>query len=393
MKFNAETYILTEKGGLARAALLVAILGIMGSVYTYFGDHKQFYYSYLTAFVFWVSIGLGGLFFTMLHHLVDAKWSIVLRRLSESVMMTLPFMSILFAPIIFGMSDLFVWTNAEVVAHDHLLQVKSPYLNTTFFLIRTAFYFSVWGFLAFKLYRHSMNQDKAHSDSIFVKVRRLSASGMVLFAMTLTFASFDWLMSLDPHWYSTIFGAYIFAGTFLSILSFMVLMVGYQLRNGVLNNVVTVEHFHDMGKLIFAFVVFWAYMGFSQYFLIWYANLPEETYWFLNRWEGSWKNISLILVFGHFVIPFVALLTRAAKRNLTYLSVAAVYILCMRWIDLHWLVMPTLHPEGYDFALSDLTTMMAIGGMFVWLVWKRYTAGPLVPVGDPGLEQSIHHHS
>jgi hypothetical protein len=212
---------------------------------------------------------------------------------------------------------------------------------------------------------------------------------MILFAVTVTFFSFDLLMSLDPHWYSTIFGVYFFAGCFLSVLSFMAINIIHLRKKGALVNEITSEHFRDLGKLIFAFLIFWGYMAFSQYFLIWYANIPEETLWFLHRWEGSWKTISLILVFGHFVMPFFVLFPMEIKRKIPAMLTISVWLLLMHWIDLYWIVMPSLHHHGVHFSWMDLTTMAGIGGFFVWRIRRNICAHPLVPINDPRLETSI----
>jgi hypothetical protein len=389
VKLDRQTYRFTDTGSFGKVALVIGILGLVLSAFGYFQDKTQLFHSYLTAFSFWLSIGLGGLFFTMLHHLVNATWSVVLRRLSESVMVTLPFMIVLFVPVALGMHELYQWSHADVVAADEILQKKTAYLNTGFFLVRAVLYFAIWSLLAWSLYKTSLAQDKEHHQSQIARMRRISAPGMILFALTSTFAAFDWLMSLDAHWYSTIFGAYIFSGGFLAVLSFLILIAIYQRKQGVLSETITVEHYHDLAKLTFAFIIFWAYMGFSQYFLIWYANIPEETVWFLHRWEGSWKAVSLVIVFGHFAFPFVVLITRAAKRSFPVLAAAAGWILLMRWVDLHWVVLPNLHHHGAHLSWLDLTTMLGIGGLFVWFFWRRYTSRAAVPVKDPSLEESI----
>jgi hypothetical protein len=220
-------------------------------------------------------------------------------------------------------------------------------------------------------------------------MRKISAPGMLLFALTVSFAAFDWLMSLDPHWYSTIFGAYVYSGCFLAGLSFFVVVAVYQRRQGVLTDIITVEHFHDLGKLMFAFIIFWGYMAFSQYFLIWYANIPEETVWYLDRWVGAWVPMSLVIIFGHFAVPFIALIFRATKRKPIFLAIVSLWLLLMHWVDIYWLVFPNLYHHGAQFSWMDITTMMGIGGVFVWYFWRRYTGAALVPVGDPGLQQSI----
>ncbi|MFQ5631243.1 MAG: hypothetical protein ACE5I1_20925, partial [bacterium] len=311
---TTEQFKLPENISIGKIALIAGGAGLALSALGLFIDAKQFYHSYLTAFFFWVTIGLGGLFFTMLHHLTGATWSVVLRRFAESIMVALPVMVILFLPIIPGLHDLYHWTHEEAVATDHILQQKAPYLNIPFFLIRVLVYFGVWFLMARTLRGYSLKQDADTQVDFNDKMRKFSAPGMLLFALTLTYAAFDWLMSLNPHWYSTIFGVYIFTGSLLDVLAFILLSALYLRGKGILQNVITIEHYHDLGKLLFAFKVFWAYISFSQYMLIWYGNIPEETEFFLQRWEGSWKIVSLIIVFCHFALPFLILATRAAKR-------------------------------------------------------------------------------
>ncbi len=389
MRLDPQTYRVTEPGKLGSISLIVGLVGLTASAWGYFADSAQFFHSYLVAFVFWLSMGLGGLFFTMLHHLVDAEWSTVLRRWAESAMATLPMMALFVIPVLWGMPDLYHWSHVDVVAQDEILQAKAGYLNPTFFVIRSIGYFVIWGLLVTYLYRSSLKQDQGHSDALTQRLRKISAPGMILFALTISFAAFDWLMSLDAHWYSTIFGVYWFSGAFLSVLCFMVLLGLYQRQKSILNETVTLEHYHDLGKLIFGFIVFWAYMGFSQYLLIWYANIPEETVWFAHRWQGGWKWMSLVLVFGHFVLPFLALMTRAAKRNMIVLGTTAVWLLVMRWVDFYWLTFPNLHEHGPQISWIDFTTLAGVGGIFIWFFWRKYTANPVIPVGDRSLAGSL----
>ncbi len=389
MKFDAQTYRLTDKGKFGSISLIIGIIGLVFSFIGWYTNAEQFYFSYLTAFVFWITIALGGLFFVMLHYLVGAHWSVVIRRFGESMSMVIPFMAILFIPILFGLKELYIWMNPEVVAADHLLHAKSGYLNSNFFIIRLILYFVIWTVLAFLLNKYSLQQNQKSSPDLIKKLRVISAPGMILFAMTITFASFDWLMSLDAHWYSTIFGVYIFAGSFLAFISIITFIIIRLQSNGVLTQAITSEHYHDLGKWMFAFIIFWAYMGASQYFLIWYGNIPEETIWFLHRWESSWKIISMLIVFGHFVIPFFVLFPQTTKRNKTVLTIMSVWILIMHRIDIYWIVMPTLSPHGFHFSWIDVTSMMGIGGIFLYIFWRNFTAHSLVPVGDPDLEKSI----
>lgn len=389
MKWDSATYRMTERGRMIPIAVGVAIVGLLASVAAMLIDRQQFYHAWLVAFVYWFTLAAGGLFFTMLHHLVGATWSVVLRRLSEAVMSVLPFLIIAFLPIVFGLHDLYHWSDSEAVAHDELLQWKAPFLNPTFFYLRVVIYFAAWTLLTVLLNRVSRRQDGGHTPQMSSTIRKISAPGMILFALTITMASFDWLMSLDAHWYSTIFGAYVFSGAVVAFLSFMPLAAMYMRKRGVLAETITIEHYHDMGKLLFAFIVFWAYMAFSQYFLIWYGNIPEETIWFLHRWEGSWKSITLFLVFGHFIVPFFILITRGAKRNLGTLKIFTIWMLVMHWVDLYWVVMPGLHPDGIHFSWIDIAPMLLMGGAFVAVFWRFYSSRPPVPVGDPKLERSI----
>lgn len=389
MKFDHKTYRLADGGNFTRITLAIGVVGIALSIIGYFIDSQQLIHSYLIAFVFWVSIGLGAIFFVMIQHLTSATWSIVLRRLAENIMVILPFMAIMAIPLLIGIKELYQWSHYDIVEADHLLQSKSVYLNTKFFILRMAGYFVIWYLLTRYLYKTSLNQDSGHKAGHIARMRKISAPGMILFAFTLTFASFDWLMSLEGHWYSTIFGVYIFAGSVLGFLGFLILIVMYLKSKRILYKEITVEHYHDLGKLTFTFIILWGYMAFSQYFLIWYGNIPEETFWFLHRWEGSWKTVTLMIVFGHFCIPFFILFPRGTKRNRGVLTVIAIWILAMHWLDLYWLVMPSLHPDGVHLSWMDLTTMLGTGGVFVWLFWRRMIAQPLVPIKDPGLDRSI----
>jgi len=389
MTYDASTYRLSGAQGTGRTALTVGIIGAALSVIGIFTNAEQFFHSYLTAYVFWWTFCMGGLFFTMLHHLANATWSVVLRRLAESVMMMLPYMAVFAIPIFFGMNHLYDWSVPEIMADDHLLQQKAGYLNDTFFIVRTVVYFVVWIALAFALYRVSVRQDGEHTGSILKRMRRLSAPGMILFALTLTFAAFDWLMSLDAHWYSTIFGVYVFAGSLLSFLAMITIIVQLLHGRNILVGTITAEHYHDLARLMFAFTIFWAYIAFSQYFLIWYANIPEETAWFLHRWHGSWKFFSLLILFGHFIAPFLILMTRAAKRNMIVLKALSIWLIVMHWIDIYWLVGPNLHGESAHISWMDFTTLIGIGGILIFLFISRLRAQPLVPAGDPKLKASI----
>lgn len=390
---NPEQVTLPKGSLWTKLPLVGGILGILGigaSLALGSGEHSgQLAFSYLTGFFYWLTIALGGLFFVLLHFLCRSGWSVVIRRLAENVMGTLPVFAVLSLPLwLFWMHDLYHWTHEEAVAHDPLLQHKAPYLDVGFFWIRLSIYFVIWTALAVFYWRQSRLQDQSGAIEITDRLQRRSAPGMVLFALTLNFAAMDWLMTLDPHWYSTIFGVYTFAGTVVAILAFLILVTISLQRAGALGNVVTGEHFHDLGKLLFGFVVFWAYIGFSQFMLIWYANIPEETAWFDHRWHHGWEHLSIFLAVGHFAVPFFFLISQPVKRNQILMTIATLWLLFMHYIDIYWLVMPT-HNEVLQFSPLDLTCWVGIGGFFLASLGVLMQKGSLVPQRDPRLAESL----
>jgi len=391
---DSKAVLLQANHPLLKLRWLSLIVGVVALVllvvFSRFHAKPHVYFSYLTSYMFWLSIALGGLFFVIIQHATRAGWSIVVRRIAENAMITLPLFAILFLPIVlFGMHHLYHWSHEAAVAHDKVLQAKSGYLNPSFFYLRSAGYFIVWSLLGYRFYRKSLRQDVDGETGHSAGLRKLSAPAIVIFGLTVTFASFDWLMSLDPHWYSTMFGVYFFSGCFVAIIAFLSI-VGILLRqSGKLVNIITAEHYHDLGKLLFAFAVFWTYIAFSQYFLYWYANIPEETMWFRHRLHGNWRLLTFILALGHFVVPFFFLMTRKTKRNVNTLLVAAVWMLAVHFIDLYWIVMPTFLKSGFEFSMLDLFSFVGIGGLFVGIFSSRMIAKPLVPVGDPRLQESL----
>ena len=390
MKVDPKSYLVKDKGSLGKIALVIGIIGLLLSIFGYFSDSKQFYFSYLTSFAFWVSLGLGGLFFTMLHHISGARWSTVILRISQAAMSVLPIMIIFIIPLFFGIKELYDWSHPEIVAHSSVLQGKSGYLNISFFTIRALIYFIIWGVLSFFINKYSRFQDEGKTST--KQLRIVSAPGMFLFAFTISFAAFDWLMSLDPHWFSTMFGAYYFGGSFVIILAFLIIMANYLKSNGTLNTEIGHAHFSDLGKLFFGFIVFWAYLGGAQYFFIWYANIPEETVWFLDRWKNSWATVSKLLIFGHFLLPFITLIFFNTKRNRKILVFFAFWIFFFHYVDMYWLVAPTLHHEFAHISWMDLTTFIGIGGVFIALFWRNFTSKAIIPINDPYLSDSLNLH-
>jgi hypothetical protein len=341
------------------------------------------------SFLFFLSLALGALFFVLIQYAAQGGWGVVLRRIGETVFAMLPLMAVLFVPILFGLHDLFEWTHPEAVEQDALLQWKSPYLNVPFFLIRAALFFGIWSFIALIYYRGSRGQDATGDPSVSARLRKFAGPGIIVLALTQTFAAVDWIMSLTPHWYSTMFGVYFFAGSFVGFIALLSVLAAAMRGAGLLDTVITAEHLQDVGKLMFGFMVFWSYIAFSQFFLIWYANLPEETVWYQARLEGSWLTVSVVLMAGHFVAPFFYLMGRAVKRRGWTLAAGGAWLLAMHFVDLYWQVMPTLHPEGFSPSALDAASFLAIGGCFVaaagWLLRRQ----ALVPLRDPRLAESL----
>jgi hypothetical protein len=350
---------------------------------------KQFFFSWLVSFLFFLSLALGALFFVLIQYAAQGGWGIVLRRIGETAFATLPVMAVLFLPLLVGLRDLYSWAAPGAAEHDALLQWKAPYLNVPFFLIRAAIYFGVWCVIALFYYRGSRSQDVTGDPGVTARLRRFAGPAIIVLALTQTFAAIDWIMSLTPHWYSTIFGVYFFAGSFVGFIALLSIVAAAMRRAGLLDTVISAEHLHDVGKLLFGFTAFWAYIAFSQFFLIWYANLPEETIWYKDRLEGSWKTISILLMAGHFGVPFFYLMGRAVKRRGSTLAVGGAWLLAMHFVDLYWQVMPTLHPEGIRPSALDVAAFVSIGGCFVatatWLLRRQ----ALVPLRDPRLAESL----
>jgi hypothetical protein len=371
---------------------VIAVIGIAGSLLlarSIDGGGDYLFETYLVSFAFYLSISLGALFFVLLQHVTRAGWSVVVRRVAEALASNVWLMALLVLPVIYGMGHLYHWTDAAAAAHDPLLAGKVGYLNTSFFLIRLAVYFVLWGLMASFFHRTSVKQDTSGETALTLRMERLSAPGMIVFALTLNFAAFDLLMSLDAHWFSTIFGVYYFAASVLGFLAVIPTILYAMQWRGILANAVTVEHYHDLGKLMFAFVVFWAYIAFSQYMLIWYANIPEETMWFLKRQTGDWAAVSLILLFGHFVVPFLLLVSRMIKRRPMALAVTGLYVALMCWVDMYWLVVPEFSPGVARFGLLDVLVFLAMGGVYsvAMLLWLRRNS--VIAEKDPRLEESL----
>lgn len=387
-EIKAEYFDYRGVGTKFLAIMLVAVVALGLCVLGGIVDPKQFAFSWLFAFTFFFTICVGSLFWILVHHAVDADWSVVVRRQLENVASLFAVLAVFFVPVVLLRDKLFKWMKMSP-ADDPLLAEKAAYLNQPFFWTRAVFYFAFFVIVAYLLRRNSTRQDKDGDPRLTLRTRYTVFPSLPLFAVCVTFAAVDWLMGLDFHWFSTMWGVYVFAGSALSSMCVLVLLMAALRSAGYLQHVVTIEHFHIMGKLMLAFTVFWAYIGFSQYMLIWYANIPEETIYFLRRNTGSWNTLNIIMVLGHFFVPFVILLFQGTKRHPALLCGVAVWILIMHLLDMYIIVLPVLHPAGFQPHWLDIVSVAAIGCTLAAIFLRRLGDHPLFPVRDPRLHTSI----
>jgi len=353
------------------------------------GSATQFFQSYLLAYMLCLGITLGCLALGMVHQLSGGAWGVVLRRPIGAASRVLPVLTLLFVPIVIGMSRLYIWTHPDVVAASELLRHKQMYLNTPFFIVRAAFYFLVWNVVTFLLNQWSLEQDRTGDPRLARRMQRLGAAGLVAYGLTITFASFDWLMSLEPEWFSTIYGVLIIGGQGLAAIAFLVLAIAWLSRRPPLDDIIVADHFHDAGNLTLAFVMLWAYFAFSQYLIIWAGNLPKEISWYQHRLQSGWRVVAILLVIFHFVVPFLVLLSRRVKRQATALARVAAAILVARVVDLFWLIAPEFHPDG--LVVSWLDILLPVSLLSLWLgcfVWQL-RGRAILPVYDPEFDETL----
>ncbi len=384
-----STYTIPSRiSGLQRLALVVGVVGLGLCVVGFLGDREHFFRAWLMSYMVWFGVALGSMAWLMIQYLSGGAWGVVTRRIFEASSRTLPFMAVLFLPIAFGVHDLYLWSHPDVVATDEILQHREPYMNLSFFYARAVIYFVLWSLLAYLLSAWSRQQDSAPNDRLALRLQRLSGGGLVLYAITLFFASVDWVMSLDPHWFSTIYGILFMGGQGLASMAFTIAMVVLLAQSEPMSRVFGPNHLHDLGKLMLAFVMLWAYFQFSQFLIIWSANIPEEIPFYLTRVEGGWKWISTLLILGHFVLPFLLLLNRDLKRT-RMLAVLAIYVIVMRFVDLFWLMGPEHGQTAVSLHWLNLVTPFAIGGVFIGLFLWQLGTRPLLPLGEPALAEAI----
>jgi hypothetical protein len=378
-----------ELAGLQRRLLVAGGVGAAVSLVGLFIDVRQFLQSYLTAYMLCLGVTLGCLALGMIHQLSGGAWGVVIRRPIGAAARVLPVMTLLFLPIALGMTRLYVWTNADLVARDEALQHKHLYLNTPFFLVRAALYFLVWNALSYLLNTWSLEQDRTADPRLARRMQILSGGGLVAYGVTMTFASFDWMMSLEPHWFSTIYGVLVMGGQGLSALAFLIAVLVWLSRRPPLDRIVVPAHFHDLGNLLLAFVMLWAYFSFSQYLIIWSGNLPAEIAWYLHRLQTGWRAVGLTLILFHFAAPFVVLLSRQVKRQPELLLKVAVGILIVRLIDLFWLIAPEFHQTGISVSWMDVVLPLTLGSIWLGYFISQLRGRAILPVHDPQFDEAL----
>jgi hypothetical protein len=379
---------------LRQRSLVIGVIGLVAAGAGALVSPSQFFHSYLLAFLFWLAAALGGLALTMLHHMSGGGWGVVLRRIFEASARTLPWMALFFVPLVFGLRDLYPWTDTAMVAGDHILKEKTLYLNVPFFLVRAVLYFAIWNGLAYVLTRWSAEQDRTGNPALASRMQSTSAVGLVLYVATMTFASIDWGMSLEPHWFSTMYGFLFVIGQALMGLAVAIVVARRLSTESPMSGVYNAGHFHDFGKLLFAFTMVWAYLSFSQFLIIWSANLPEEIPWYQHRLSHGWEYLGIALVAFHFAVPFIVLLSRRTKRNSTVLARMAMWLIVARFLDLFYLIGPEAYPKGLSFHWLDVAAVVGLGGIWVAIFASNLKGRPLLPVHDAGLADALHtqHH-
>ncbi|MEM9290907.1 MAG: hypothetical protein AAGD01_04440 [Acidobacteriota bacterium] len=375
-------------GRIQAIALVVGILGVASSAFFYTQDPKTFLTSYLVAWVFFLSISLGCLGLMMIQHLTQGDWGLTARRINEASAGTLVLLAVGFVPIALGMKKLFKWLDPDLQAHDQFVQAKLWFLNEPGFLGRGVLYFVVWCGLAFFLRHYSKRQEETRDFQWIIRSRRVSGFGIVALAVTATLASFDYLMSLDPHWYSSLYGVYFMGSCAVGGMTFMILIGTWLSQSDPMDKVLDADIFHAQGKLLLAFTMVWAYFTVSQLIITWSGNLPEEVLWYQHRTGHGWGVIAIGGAFLHFFVPFLLLLSRPLKRRQGTLVWVAALLLGAHWLDYFWQAIPNFR-EHFSLALTDVTTVLGIGGLWLWFFLFLFSKRPIAPIHDPYLPEAI----
>jgi hypothetical protein len=383
----------TDIKSMRTKAAAVGIIGLILTLVGLFLDKEQFFRSYLWAYVFWVGLSVGCMAWLMMQYLTGGAWGVMIRRVCESAAQTIPIWLLLFVPIIFGIPFLYgnSWANPNLVAHDAVLRHKAPYLNTTFFIVRAFIYLGGWSFCAWFLNQWSNREDREGGVKPRQTMAKLSAPGIIFYVFAVTFMATDWIMSVNADWFSTMFGLLFIAGQGLSSMSFiicvMVMLSGFRPMSGLL----TARHMHDLGKLLLANVMLFAYFSFSQFLITWAGNLPDEIPWYKHRLSGGWESLGLFLIIGHFALPFALLLSSDLKKNFKMLRRVAILIIVMRMIGVFWETVPEFFPYHIHVSWMDFTAPIGIGGVWLAIFLTNLLKRPLIPPNNPNLEEALAH--
>jgi len=368
---------------------LIGGLGCLLCVAAFFANRAEFFQSYLFAYTYWGGFAIGGLGVLLMHHTVGGKWGVTTRRLLEAQMRTLPLIALLIVPILIWPGYLYPWAHHDIVAATPILQHKAPYLNMPFFIGRVVLYFAIWMFWGFRENRLADLQDETGDPTLKERMRAFGAPGILIFTLTGTFAYIDWNLSCDTQFFSTVYGAMILTGDILQGIAISIVVLVLASRDDRFGGRVNSKVLHDLGNMMFAFVIFWAYLAASQLIIIWPANLPQELMWYLDRIRGFWKYIAAASALGMFAIPFCLLLSQERKRNPVRLLRVAVFILCARVIDIFWIVEPTFRNKGFAIYWTDFAVFLAIGGIWIYAFMYQLRRRPLLPLRDPRIAEPI----
>jgi hypothetical protein len=389
--FQVSTELRGDIGRWRTRALIAGIVGAALCVLGLFVSPTQFYRSYLWAYMLVVGLTLGPMAWLMLQYLTGGAWGVVIRRPCEAALRTLPLVLVMFAPVLIGVNNLYVWAHPDKVNADRILQHQQPYLNLPFWGARAAIYFAGWLFLMWFFNRWSAVEDREGPGRAHSKLAGLAGPGILFWGFSITFMAVDWVLSLNPHWFSTIFGLLFMVGQALSSMAFLITLLVLLSHTQPMSEVLTPRHLHDLGKLLLAMVMVWAYFSYSQFLIIWAGNLPDEITWYKARLNGGWQYVGLALVLLHFALPFALLLSRDLKRNFKLLAGIAISILVMRCVDMYWLVAPDFRPQQIGASWMDLAAPLGVFGLWLWYFLRELEKRPLMPLQDPHLVEALRH--
>ena len=366
-----------------RNALIVGVIALAVSVIGLVQNATHFWQSYLFAFIFWGGFALGSLGIFLLHNVVGGNWGVAIRRMIEAGLQTLPLIALFAIPVFFAMHSLYSWTHPDVRAHDFAVGHKAAYMNIPFFIVRTAIYFAIWFFFGYRILGMANEHDRTGDPALFRKIKGASAPALLIYTLSTTYAFVDWIMSLEPDWYSTVYPWMFTVGEFLLTFSFVIALLILLADRAPFAGFIKTAHYHDLGNLMLAFTMLWAYLSFSQLIIIWSENLPDEIPWYIRRFSGGWGYLAWFISIFHFCVPFFLLLMRFIKRNPNLLRAVAVWMIIIRVLDVFWIVVPAFRQRGLEVYWTDFVTLIGLGGVWLAFFFRNLNARPLLVPNDP----------